>query len=828
MRLGRLAFILLAIYFVFIGGSAYYTLVFQVRFIHHILVTVLLVIWLVLRIRRNGLPQTPLNMPIIAVIAVWLVSAAMSIDQRMAFENLWFPLTHIVIFFILVDLFQRGWQRLVMESQFMLGAAIVLLSGLELASWYFGLGIIPGTQIGWVDVIGPGAWLPLRLPRLALAMNVSTLLAGYAAPLITLIAGWALTARRRDYRHVLWILASSLLIILILTFSRGGLLSILTAVGIVGVFRLLQMPRVTQQLPARVLVGAALFVGLSIVAGFVILSVTRERSDNSGDVGRLDMWRSAAEMTRDYPLTGVGPGIFGRAFRSYRDPTIVQDKLASAHNAYLNTAAETGILGMTASLWLGGTFVRAWYRNWKQTNSSNRQLRLEVALAALAGMGVHSLVDVFTISPIVLLMLLLAAYCITPTDMVYEGRREQAKGSRYKTILAVALLGIQIGYGVWLYQLDRAQSRYLSSFGNSSNPLADIQAAGELDPGLHLYLLQIAYLRGEEVLNNSEFDLQEAIALHQAALELEPTWDTGWINLAALSMRGDNADETALMYLDKARQINAHNLGSLQWAILAEILEAAPETEIVDAYVDAIKSPLVPLPLSTFWWETPMRQAAVEQYLESAPLDVQYRILTVHAAERAAQLVPLEPENAAEWWVAGEYALSVENDTEKATRSFGEAIRLDPSNGDYYVSRAQATYSHDPDAARRDLDIAELLGTVAEYPNAVRAAMATSDEERERLLANALPPRQVLQEFAAVLYGRPATFDVFPGMRGVGSGRDAMQPWYTIAEKRLAAGDFEGAMNAYRAILDYAPDEQEALNALSQSVEQTLIIKPDE
>jgi hypothetical protein len=410
MRLGRLVFILLAIYFVFIGGSAYYTLIFPVRQIHHILVTVLLTLWLVAAIRRGGLPKTPINLPIVVVIIIWVISAATSIDRRMAFENLWFPLTHMFFFFVLVDLFQRGRQRLLMETQFMLSAAVVLLSGLEAASWYFGLGIIPGTQIGWVDVIGSGAWLPLVPIRLSLAMNISTLLAGYVAPLIIVTVAWALTVRRQDYRRVLWILAGTLLVVLVFTFSRGGMLSILTAVGTLGVFRLLQMPRVTHRIPAQALIGVAGFVGVAVVVGYVILSLTQARSGNTGDEGRLDMWRTATAMLQDYPVQGVGPGLFGRAFRSYRDPTIVQDKLASAHNAYLNTAAETGLLGIAASIWLAVTFLKAWYHNWQQSKSRGRKLRLEAGLAALLGLGVHSMVDVFTITPIVLLLLLLAAY----------------------------------------------------------------------------------------------------------------------------------------------------------------------------------------------------------------------------------------------------------------------------------------------------------------------------------------------------------------------------------------------------------------------------------
>jgi tetratricopeptide (TPR) repeat protein len=231
---------------------------------------------------------------------------------------------------------------------------------------------------------------------------------------------------------------------------------------------------------------------------------------------------------------------------------------------------------------------------------------------------------------------------------------------------------------------------------------------------------------------------------------------------------------------------------------------------IAEAYIDLLESPGTFLPLSDFWWETDARQTAVEQFIADKPLDIQYRVLSVHAPERALQLVSPEPQTAAEWWVAGENALTVNQNAENAVAYFGEAIRLAANYGDYYVSRARATYQSDPVGAKHDLDIATLVGTSAEYPNAIRAEMATSADDAERLRANALPVRTALQEFAAVLYGRPATFDVLPEMRAIGPGRAAMQPWYQIAADRLAAGNIEGAMNAYRAILDYAPDEQEA------------------
>ncbi|MBI1279145.1 MAG: hypothetical protein GC179_13545 [Anaerolineaceae bacterium] len=814
MRFGRIAFILFAIYLVFIGGSAYYSLIFPIRQVHHILITLVIAYWLVLRFRRGGFPQTPLNYPIAAAIVVWFFSALMSADRRMAFENMWFLFVHVFFFFALVDMFQRGRQRLVMETLFMISAAVVLLSGFELASWYFGLGFIPGTSVGWFNVIGTGAWLPLKPIRLALAMNISTLLAGFVAPLITITAAWAMTVRRRDYRRTLWVLAGALLVVLILTFSRGGLLSILAAVGTIGAFRLSQIKGINQRISGRVLLSGAAFIGVAMVAAYVIVSLTQERTSNSGDSGRLDMWRSAAAMTQNHPFTGVGIGTFGRAFRDYRDNNIVQDKLASAHNAFLNTAAETGLPGIIVSVWLGIALIRAWYTNWKQADSDARKLRLEAAFAALIGLGVHSLVDVFTITPIVLLIVGLAAYCVTPTDMVYEGKRDILSPTLLQKISLSAALVITVGYGIWLFQLDRAQAEYLKSFDNGTNAFSSAQAASELDPTLHLYPLQVTYLTGQSVLADAQADITQAIARYQNALLLEPTWDTGWINLAALSVRQGNID-VALEYLNKARKINTHNLAALNWAKLADSLNVSERDAIIAAYVDAIQNS-DSLPLSAFWQETPLRREALEQFLKDQTVDIQYRILITYDPTRAAQLVSSNPQNAAEWWAAGENALTVKNNAAEAQQDFTEAIKLAPTNGDYYVSRARATYLSDPTAALRDLNLGQLLGTNAEYPNAIRAELATDPQKAESLRAQALPNPSNPQEFAAVLFDRPSQFQVFPEMQRIGPGRKAMQPWYTVADDRLKAGNTDGAIHAYRAILDYAPDEQEARRMLAQ------------
>lgn len=805
MRLTRLIAMLLAVEILFLGGSAYYQLVFPVRVMHHILITVVLVLWLLLRLKnRQGLPHTPLNIPLFAAAAVWVMSAVMSDDPRMAFENLWFLFTHLVFFWIFADLIQRRQQRLLFEVQFIAAALVLMLSALELASWYFGLGIIPGTSIGWAETTG----LPYIAPRLALALNISTLLAGYAAPLVIVTAGWALTARR-PYRVALWLLSAGLLIVLILTFSRGGLLSLAAGTGVLLVLQIwngtLLRDRFRSPAFGRALAISLLAAGAAAVVLVVVIMGSSSRT--SGDQVRVDMWRASLVMASDYPALGVGTTQYGRALREYRTPELARDRLASAHNAYLNTLAETGIVGLTVSAWLGGCLLLAWWRQ-RQTAAGGRRFRLDVAFAALIGLSVHSLLDVFTVTPVVLLIALLAAYCtVEPISALLEPRSPR----RIERIGAVIALIVIVGYGLWFAIMDTAQSRYQASLNDENDAIEQVQSAISFDPNLRLYALHLVQLEAEQAESRAE-----AAVLYERALSFEPTWDTGWMTLAAYREQAGDTNG-ALAALDTARQINPLTAASLQWARLAEAVSGADQAEIVDAYHLYLRTTEpFSLPLSDFWQATPLRTEALERYIPLLPLDRRYRVLRVIDAERAADAVPSEPATAAEWWVVGEDALQ-NGENAAALTAFDRAIQLQRTNGDYYVSRAKAKMAlSDFTGAERDLDLAQLLGTLDEYPNAVRAALTDDPAMREQLLAGALPPRSVPQEFAGVLYGRPASFDLPVTMRPPGPGHQVMLPWYEIAESSLAQGDVERAQRVYQAIIEYAPDEAEAADRLAE------------
>ncbi|MDQ7026248.1 MAG: O-antigen ligase family protein [Anaerolineae bacterium] len=809
MRRSRLAYLLLALYFTFIGGGTYYATIPLIRIVHHVIVTLLLGGWLIGRIRKKqGLPPTPLNIAIYASVIVWFITAIFAVDTRMALENIWLLLSHVILCFIIVNLIQRGYQRVVMEILFFMAAIVLLLASIELASWFFGLGITPSTSIGWIAV---GRFPTLaQIPRLSLALGISTLQAGYTAPLVIVTAGWAFTTRQRDYRFVLLFMSFLLLIVVILTSSRGGLLSLMAATGSFAVIRLLQYPPLTKHISRMWLaIGSAIAVGILLV-GFVF--VTLPLAKGNSDSGRLDMYRSAVSISLDNPITGVGVGLFGRTFREYRNPEIAQDKLASAHNLYLNTSAELGLLGIAVGIGILVLFAKATWDNWQNTSNRGHRRRIEIIVSALVGLAVHSMVDVFSITPIVLMILALVAYAIIPHP---RSRIVQApKGQVLPAIIAFILI---IGYGIAFIPLDRASGSYFDSWQMESpeTALAAIHEAQKLDPNLRLYNLHETYIIGQSG------TVDEAIAAYENALELEPTWTTGWINLALLEEERDNP-EIALSHLERANTINGRSVAAwFNWGRIAESYDLAPDDLIIEAYRQSIAlQASIWLPVSEYWAATSLRQHAVELYLQQQSIEIQYRVYAVHDPSRLTNLVPDMPQSAAEWWVVGEYALSIENDPETAYEAFSQAIELNPYHGDYFVSRARTTIENNPNQAEQDALVGLVLGTRYEYPNVVLASFAEDPETARNLRAGALPLRSNPPQFTTVLYGRPSVFDILPSGYPPGHGGQTIQPWLDVAFSYLETNQINRARTAFAFILSQAPYNsiaQEQLDLLQDS-----------
>jgi len=212
-------------------------------------------------------------------------------------------------------------------------------------------------------------------------------------PFVVALAAGAWWTRRRRLLAVLLPLLALVVVALVLTQSRTGLMA--SALGALLALLLGARPRRKTLLLG---LGAAV-----LLLAVVILSPLREwfvfAGANSWQsvVGpRLGIWGQALDGVRDHPVWGMGLGTFGQLARLVYPLTPVAQSavIEDAHNLYLQTALDFGILG--GLLLLLVLVVAAWSgRDLARSRPPRALSRLWAAglVGALAAHALYSLTD---------------------------------------------------------------------------------------------------------------------------------------------------------------------------------------------------------------------------------------------------------------------------------------------------------------------------------------------------------------------------------------------------------------------------------------------------
>jgi O-antigen ligase len=119
---------------------------------------------------------------------------------------------------------------------------------------------------------------------------------------------------------------------------------------------------------------------------------TTWQPDYASNLERLAIWRDATVVFRDHPVLGVGPGNFAAA-RYGRKASELARPHVNAHNMYLTTACETGIVGLAILLALYGRLIVCTLTAARRAADPRLRILASGLVGSFVWIGLNSLTD---------------------------------------------------------------------------------------------------------------------------------------------------------------------------------------------------------------------------------------------------------------------------------------------------------------------------------------------------------------------------------------------------------------------------------------------------
>jgi Flp pilus assembly protein TadD/O-antigen ligase len=525
---------------------------------------------------RLALERLPVYRPLLAYLGLALLSLALAFNRLQGAEVL---LTQAWLLLLCLLAMHHFRDPAAAQSALWTAALCALVVALLGLLQYQGIHLLP-------TIYGDLPVSTLGNPNFA---------AHYLELLIPLILGLMAARRRRWERALLGVALALAIAHLVVASSRAGWLALGAALAFWCWPYLARGRRWLHQL----LVGGLAALLLSAPLGLVLdqlpgggglplgahlsnwAHTTWERAqsgfdpDNFSVAQRLVIWGDTAALIADHPLLGVGPGNFELSLLAYRSPPrhrewkeLMGDRPFAAYeaeNEYLEFAAEGGLLGLAAVLWLLGAVV---WSGWSRLRRQDQPELAALARGCLAGLVatlVHcafsfNLQDPASATLFWLLGgLVVALHRGAPQGRVLAlgsaGRRALALGGGLLLLLAGAGAGLCIAAGDYYY----TKGRKLQAAGQPNRASLEYARAIAWRPWDFRYhhSLGLAHLEGNRPAE-AEQALRRSAALHPnnpAALRLLGQ---------ALWRQAGKADQAAA-FLGRAAELDPLNPQGHQW-----------------------------------------------------------------------------------------------------------------------------------------------------------------------------------------------------------------------------------------------------------------------
>jgi O-antigen ligase len=210
----------------------------------------------------------------------------------------------------------------------------------------------------------------------------------FLEPAVAMAAGFALYSDNRRDRIASLVWLACVLLSLIATLSRGGLLT-LAVLALVAVVTL-PRPRLRLGLLLAIVVGGIGLLQVPFVSKRLYRQFDPSYPYNTFE-GRLEIWKDTFHMLRDHPIFGTGLRGYSIVMRPYvTTPTKLPELYP--HNIFLAMWVELGLLGLVAFVWLLGKLLWLGWSAYSKAQGLAKPLLFGTS-AAFVAVAVHGMFD---------------------------------------------------------------------------------------------------------------------------------------------------------------------------------------------------------------------------------------------------------------------------------------------------------------------------------------------------------------------------------------------------------------------------------------------------
>ena len=362
----------------------------------------------------------------LAYLVTNIISYFVSIDKRMSFMGDYDRLNGLIPTLVLVVLFFLTVQLIRNNAGMQFFMQVFVLVSVALACY----GLIQSAGLDPVYFSSSN----VDTHRSSSFYGNSNLYAGYLCFSIFFSAGLLFIEKKAAWRAIYWVALLANLAVALTSMSRSVWLACIICIPLYMVFMWRQKAVLTR--------GDKYAFGVGALAGVALISVTltNKAADLNvakrlagifsleGSAGtRVEMWKSAIAITKEYPLFGAGPDTFSLTGMShlttrYLDLVGLGEVPSNAHNLPLHLAATTGIFGLlsyyaVAVYALVISLKFAWEN--KEPKASNAKLMYAAVLTAVVAFSINCVVSVADIGVLPFYWIALA-YLVVPKTQDIE------------------------------------------------------------------------------------------------------------------------------------------------------------------------------------------------------------------------------------------------------------------------------------------------------------------------------------------------------------------------------------------------------------------------